>query len=106
MCIRDRVPLYLGVRAVVAKSFARIHAANLINAGIMPLTFAYPEDYDKVSQGDSLKIENVYSGMDEGAMVLKNLTTGEEIKLTLSLIHILKSWKRKTLLKNRMYVSP
>lgn len=76
------VPLYLGVRAVVAKSFARIHAANLINAGIMPLTFACPEDYDKVSQGDSLKIENVYSGMDEGAMVLKNLTTGEEIKLT------------------------
>ena len=40
------VPLYLGVRAVIAKSFARIHAANLINAGILPLTFVNPDDYD------------------------------------------------------------
>ncbi|HKM28868.1 MAG TPA: aconitate hydratase, partial [Anaerovoracaceae bacterium] len=48
------VPLYLGIRAVVTKSFARIHVANLINAGIMPLTFKFPEDYDRVSQGDTL----------------------------------------------------
>ena len=48
-------PLYLGVKAVIAKSFARIHMANLINNGILPLTFADEADYDKISQGDILK---------------------------------------------------
>ncbi len=75
------VPLYLGVRVVITKSFARIHVANLINAGIMPLTFANADDYDKVSQGDMLSIENVWSGMDNGKMTLKNETTGAEIPL-------------------------
>lgn len=78
------VPLYLGVRAVISKSFARIHAANLINAGIMPLTFENPDDYDKVSQDDKLRIENVYEGMDKGRMILKDLTTGDEIPLSCS----------------------
>ena len=76
------VPLYLGVRAVIAKSFARIHAANLINAGIMPLTFADPDDYDLLSQDDELKIENVYAGMDSGKMILKDVTAGREIALS------------------------
>ena len=75
------VPLYLGVRVVITKSFARIHVANLINAGIMPLTFANADDYDKVSQGDMLSIENVWAGMDSGNMILKNETTGVEIPL-------------------------
>ncbi len=75
------VPLYLGVRAVVTKSFARIHVANLINAGIMPLTFKNPEDYDKLTQDDLLSIENVYEGMDRGEMIMKNKTGGEEIVL-------------------------
>lgn len=75
------VPLYLGVRAVISKSFARIHAANLINAGIMPLTFKHPEDYDRLSQDDMLRLENIYSGMDSGNIVMKNLTTGEDIEL-------------------------
>ena len=75
------VPLYLGVRVVITKSFARIHVANLINAGIMPLTFANAEDYDKVSQDDMLSIEGVWAGMDSGKMTLKNETTGEEIPL-------------------------
>ena len=78
------VPLYLGVRAVIAKSFARIHAANLINAGIMPLTFENPDDYDKISQDDTLRIEHVYDGRDEGKMVLKDVTTGAEIPLSCS----------------------
>ena len=78
------VPLYLGVRAVIAKSFARIHAAYLINAGIMPLTFENPDDYDKISQDDTLRIEHVYDGMDEGKMVLKDVTTGAEIPLSCS----------------------
>ncbi len=75
------VPLYLGVRAVIAKSFARIHAANLINAGIMPLTFANAADYDKLSQGDTLEIADIYAGMDSGNIVMTDKTTGEEIPL-------------------------
>ncbi len=78
------VPLYLGVRAVIAKSFARIHAANLINAGIMPLTFRDPGNYDKLSQDDVLAIDGIYEGMDSGAMTLKNVTTGECFPLTCS----------------------
>ena len=75
------VPMYLGVRAVITKSFARIHIANLINAGIMPLTFKNADDYDKVNQGDKLSLTNVYEGMKSGEIFLKNETTGEEIPL-------------------------
>ena len=78
------VPLYLGVRAVIAKSFARIHAANLINAGIMPLTFENPDDYDSLSQSDMLSIKNVYEGMDSGNLLLTDEKTGKEIKLVCS----------------------
>ena len=60
------VPLYLGVRCVVAKSFARIHAANLINAGILPLTFDDPADYGALAQGESIRIENVHSQIASG----------------------------------------
>ncbi len=66
------VPLYLGVRAVVAKSFARIHAANLINAGIMPLTFKNADDYDKLTQGDNLVLSDIFNGMDKGEIVMSN----------------------------------
>ena len=76
------VPLYLGVKAVVAKSFARIHAANLINAGILPLTFENPEDYDLLNQDDSLTLENVFEGMENGKIVLK--ANGKEIPLVCS----------------------
>ena len=75
------VPLYLGVRAVIAKSFARIHAANLINAGIMPLTFKNPEDYDKLTQGDELELTDVYAGMDSGEIVLTDKTAGVAVPL-------------------------
>lgn len=78
------VPLYLGVRAVVTKSFARIHVANLINAGIMPLTFKNPDDYDKVNQGDQLKLTDIYAGMDSGEMTLTDVTTGESFALVCS----------------------
>jgi len=76
------VPLYLGVRAVVAKSFARIHVANLINAGIMPLTFANPDDYDKIAQGDRLAIHCVWQGMETGTMTLEDETNGAKITLS------------------------
>ena len=75
------VPLYLGVRAVIAKSFARIHAANLINAGIMPLTFKNADDYDKLNQDDALEISGVYAGMDSGEMILINKNNGDAIAL-------------------------
>ena len=76
------VPLYLGVKAVVAKSFARIHAANLINAGILPLTFKNPEDYELLSQDDKLTLENVFDGMEKGEIILKS--NGKEIPLVCS----------------------
>jgi len=73
------VPMYLGIRCVVAKSFARIHAANLINAGILPLTFQNPEDYDALSQDDSLSFSNIRTGMAQGELVM---TAGDKtIKL-------------------------
>jgi len=78
------VPLYLGVKAVIAKSFARIHAANLINAGILPLTFKNADDYDKISQFDKLQINNVLENL-KGEMVLENLTTGEKYELCCNL---------------------
>ncbi|MBE6663977.1 MAG: aconitate hydratase [Ruminococcaceae bacterium] len=76
------VPLYLGVKAVVAKSFARIHAANLINAGILPLTFENPDDYELLNQNDSLTLENVFEGMENGKIILK--ANGKEIPLACS----------------------
>ena len=66
------VPMYLGIRAVVAKSFARIHVANLINAGILPLTFKNEADYDKFTQGDKLTISGILEGMDTGFATMKN----------------------------------
>ncbi len=60
------VPLYLGVRAVIAQSFARIHAANLINAGILPLTFERPEDYEKLAQGSTLIFTGLHAGVPTG----------------------------------------
>ena len=78
------VPLYLGVKAVIAKSFARIHAANLVNAGILPLTFANAEDYDAISLGDNLVLSDIRSCIKEGKdIVLK--ANGKEIKLVSSL---------------------
>lgn len=75
------VPMYLGVRAVIAKSFARIHVANLINAGIMPLTFKNPDDYDRLNQSDKLTLTDIFSGMDKGEITLSDDTTGESFTL-------------------------
>lgn len=76
------VPLYLGIKAVITKSFARIHCANLINAGILPLNFENEADYDKISQGDELSLPNIKEEIEAGKpVVLKNLTTGESYEL-------------------------
>ena len=73
------VPLYLGVRAVIAKSFARIHAANLINAGILPLCFEDPADYDRIEQGDVLELCGVHAGLESGHFTLH--ANGKEMQL-------------------------
>lgn len=74
-------PLYLGIKAVLVKSFARIHRANLINAGILPLTFVNEADYDKISQGDEIAIADVRALIadDKSEFVVENKTTGEKI---------------------------
>ena len=74
-------PLYLGVKAVVVKSFARIHRANLINAGILPLTFVNESDYDNINEGDSLSIPNVRQLIADGKddLVIINNSNGKEI---------------------------
>ena len=76
------VPLYLGVKAVITKSFARIHCANLINAGILPLNFANPDDYDKITQGDELSLKGIKNAIiNNEPAVLVNLTTNEEYEI-------------------------
>ena len=76
------VPLYLGVKAVVAKSFARIHCANLSNAGILPFTFKNEADYDTIDQMDELELPNIRTAIANGGkVILKNKTKGTEIEL-------------------------
>ncbi len=79
-------PLHLGVKAVLVKSFARIHRANLINAGILPLTFVNEADYESISLGDKLSISNVIDNIKNGnELTLKNLTTGKDIMVSCEL---------------------
>ena len=80
-------PMYLGVKAILAKSFARIHQNNLVNYGILPLTFASESDYDSVEQGNILKIENVVSQVKDGVttLTITDETTGMEFKVNLDL---------------------
>ena len=71
------VPMYLGVRCVIAKSFARIHIANLINAGILPLTFEDPSDYDDLEQDNTLRLTGIMEGMEKGRITVTDTTTGK-----------------------------
>ena len=76
------VPLYLGVKAVITKSFARIHKANLVNASILPLNFVNADDYDKISVGDKLTLPAIKAELKAGTEItLKNETKNEEYKL-------------------------
>jgi len=76
-------PMYLGVKAVIVKGFARIHLANLINFGILPLTFVNEGDYEKIDRDDQLEFST--AGLDSGTLVLKNLTRKVEIPVKHSL---------------------
>ena len=79
------VPLYLGVKAVIAKSFARIHVANLINFGIVPMTFDDPADYDKIAEGDELAISGFAEAVATAdTVILEDRTNGAKIPLRLS----------------------
>lgn len=79
-------PLYLGVKAVLVKSFARIHMANLINAGIIPMTFVNEEDYDKIDQMDELLMEDVRRGVEKGdSLKIVNVTKGYEFRAKIDL---------------------
>ncbi len=73
------VPMHLGIRCVLAKSFARIHAANLINAGILPLIFEDPGNYDSLEQDHSLRIMHIREGIESGKITIVNETTGKTI---------------------------
>ncbi len=79
------VPMYLGIRCVVAKSFARIHVANLINAGILPLTFENPADYDALQPGAQLRIDGIRAGMAAGSLMLTDTTAGRSYPVVCSL---------------------
>ncbi len=96
-------PKYLGIKAVIVKSFARIHLANLINFGIVPLTFVNKEDYDKTGKGDHFEID--LTTLETGRVSLKNLTKNIEIPLTHSLsqteIEELKAGGKLTLIKQK-----
>lgn len=76
------VPLYLGVKAVITKSFARIHVANLVNAGILPFTFKNESDYDRIDQLDELALPKIRERLENNdKIMLANLTKGEEYEL-------------------------
>ena len=79
-------PMYLGVKAVIAKSFERIHSANLINFGVLPLTFKNESDYENISLGDEIEISNLHSAIKSGSeLILTNQTSGIKIPLAYNL---------------------
>ena len=97
-------PLYLGVKAVIAKSFARIHKANLINNGIIPVEFKDSAVYDKIEMLDDFKIENVQDALDKGVVVVEDLTKNfkfeANVELTEKEIAVIKAGGRLNFVKN------
>jgi len=86
------VPLYLKIKGVLAKSFARIHMANLINSGILPLVFLNPDDYDTIDQGDEIAIENAAAQIETGDIIIvRNLSKNCDIATTLKVFPRIKA---------------
>ena len=83
-------PMYLGVRGLLAKSVERIHSANLVNFGIMQLTFVDEADYDRIDDGDELAIDNVYKAIEQDVVVVRNVTKGYEFNTKCNITHRLK----------------
>ena len=84
----------MGIKGVIAKSFARIHKANLVNFGLLPLTFADPAVYDAIGQGDVLVAEDVHAGIDAGRFSMRNETRGTSFDVEIDLTE-----RERTLLK-------
>lgn len=78
-------PLYLGIKGVLVKSFARIHKANLINSGIIPMTFENLKDYEKIDSMDKLIIDNIYEEIDKGFLTVKNISKNYVFKVKVEL---------------------
>ncbi len=78
-------PRFLGIRAKFTKSFARIHKANLINFGILPLTFADPDDWERIAQGDAIRLNNVRSSLEQGADELVAEVSGKQIRVRIDI---------------------
>jgi aconitate hydratase len=87
-------PMYMGIKGVVAKSFARIHKANLVNFGLLPLTFADPAVYDTIAEGDVLAAEGIHAGIDGGRFTMRNETKGTTFEVEIDLTE-----REQTLLK-------
>lgn len=92
------VPLYLGVKGVIVKSFARIHKANLINSGIVPMEFVNEEDYNRINQFDDLIIDDMLKGLEAGELTVKNSSGDYSFKVKVDLtpkeVEILKAGGR------------
>ena len=97
------VPLYLGIKGVIAKSFARIHKSNLINSGILPLVFENSEDYDKIRVGDEIKIENAPMQVENGvvALTVNGIVINTRIELTDMESSVILSGGKINSIKNR-----
>ena len=80
-------PMYLGVRAVIAKSIARIHKGNLVNHGIIPMIFENPDDYDNIEKGDELEVHDLLDQMQTKAVEIRNVTKNVTFKVRLELSH-------------------
>lgn len=78
-------PMYMGVKGVIARSFARIHKANLVNFGLLPLRFVDPSDYDAIEMGDVLAAEDVHAGIERGRITVRNVTRGTTFETDLDL---------------------
>nr|UWI50971.1 aconitate hydratase [Clostridioides difficile] len=98
-------PLYLGVKGVIVKSFARIHKANLINSGIIPMEFCDEKDYENLSLLDSLEIPNILDNLDSGALEVKNTSKGTSFKVKVELsskeVDVLKAGGKLNYTKNQ-----
>ncbi len=77
--------MYLGIKGVIARSFARIHKANLINFGIIPFEFQNPSDFDLLNQGASITIENVVSNLKQGNKIMESIVDKNKVILNVDL---------------------
>ena len=99
-------PLYLGIKAVLAKSFARIHKANLINSGIIPMVFDNVNDYNNIDLNDNFEINNLYEDLKKGKVKITNTTKGEDFYVKVELspyeIEVIKAGGKLNYTKNKL----